>query len=209
MRIIVSEIDVTVAEYSRCLHRGEQTLAGKGSLSRLSWHYPREDLKGVDDLGNLILRKACVSDVDEILALINSSASSNLMLPRGPRYLYENIRDFVVVKADAEKAGPKIVACGSLHVLWKDIAEVRSLVTDPQFRQRGLGSKIVRYFIEEARQIGIEKVFAFALEKEFFTKLGFKPKTREELPPKVWSECMNCPKYFQCDETGFIFNCTE
>jgi len=164
---------------------------------------------GADDSGNLILRRACVSDVGEILALINSYASSNLMLPRGPKYLYENIRNFVVVKAEAEKTEPKVVACGSLHVLWEDIAEIRALAIHPRFQHCGLGAKIVRHLIEEARQMGIEKVFTFTLEEEFFEKLGFKPKTKEELPSKVWSECIQCPKYFQCDETGVIFDCTE
>ena len=167
--------------------------------------------KGKEDLSQPLgnPRKACVSDVGEILALINSCASSNLVLPRGPKYLYENIRDFVVVEVVGEKAEPKIVACGSLHVLWKDIAEIRALATHPRHQNRGLGAKIVRYLIEEARQMGIEKVFAFTLEEEFFRKLGFKPKAKEELPSKVWGECIECPKYFRCDETGLIFDCTN
>ena len=173
------------------------------------WHYSGEDLKGVDNSGNLTLRKACVFDMGEILALINSYASSNLMLPRGPEYFYENLRDFVAVEVVGERAEPKIVACESLYVLGKDIAEIRALATHHRFWRRGLGSKIVRYLIEEARQIGIKKVFAFAVEEELFKKLGFKPKSKEELPSKVWGECIQCPKYFQCDETGLIFDCTE
>jgi amino-acid N-acetyltransferase len=168
-----------------------------------------EGLKELSDSGKLNLRKAYVSDVEEILTLINDCASSNLMLARGPRYLYENIRDFAVVEVIGEGAEPKIIACGSLHMLWKDIAEIRSLATHPQFRRRGLGLQIVRYFIEEARQMGIETVFAFTLEAEFFKKLGFKPKKKGELPSKVWGECIQCPKYFHCDETGLIFDCTK
>ena len=152
------------------------------------------------------LRKACVFDVGGCITLINSHASSNLILPRGPKYFYENIRDFVVVEVVGEKAEPKIAACGSLHVLWEDIAEIRALAVHQRFWRRGLGSKIVRHLIEEARQMGIEKVFAFTLEEEFFEKLGFKPKAKEELPLKVWGECTQCPKYFQCDETGLIFD---
>jgi len=144
--------------------------------------------------------------VGECITLINSHARSNLILPRGPRYFYENIRDFVVAEVVGEKAKPKIVACGSIHVLWEDIAEIRALVVHRRFWRRGLGSKIVRYLIEEARQMGIEKVFALTLEEEFFKKLGFKPKKKEELPLKVWGECMQCPKYFKCDETGLIFD---
>ena len=168
----------------------------------------RQDLKGLSDSGDLTLRRAYASDVNEILVLINGCASSNLMLPRGPKYVYENIRDFAVVEADTKKAEPRIVACGSLHVLWEDIAEIRSLAVHPQFQKRGFGSKIVRYLIEEARKLRIEKVFAFTLEEEFLKKLAFEPKKKDEFPSKVWDECENCPKYFQCDETGLIFDCT-
>jgi amino-acid N-acetyltransferase len=168
----------------------------------------RKDLEKLRLRGNLQgnLREAHAFDVSETLTLVNSCASSNLLLARGPIYFYENIRDFVVVEVVGEEPESKIVACGSLHVLWKDIAEIRALAVHPRFRRQGLGSKIVRYLIEEARQMGIEKVLALTLEVEFFKKLGFKPKTKKELPLKVWSECIQCPKYFQCDETGLVFD---
>jgi len=160
-------------------------------------------------MDNLTIRRARVFDVEDILALINSCATSNLILPRGPKYLYENIRDFVVVEAQAEMGEPEIVACGSLHVLWKDTAEIRSLATHPEFRGRGLGAKIVRHLVEDAKQIGIEKIIALTLIEEFFKKLGFKPKSKEELPSKIWDECSRCPKYFQCDEIGLILECSQ
>jgi len=168
--------------------------------------------KGLSVVGNLDIpdiRRAHVSDVEDVLALINSCASSNLMLPRGPKYLYENIRDFVVVEAQTEIRVPKIVACGSLHVLWKDTAEIRSLATHPEFRRRGLGSSIVRYLVEDAKQIGIEQIIALTLIEEFFKKLGFKPKRKEKLPSTIWDECSRCPKYFQCDEIGLILECSQ
>ena len=160
-------------------------------------------------MDNFTIRRAHVSDVEDILALINSCATSNLMLPRGPKYLYENIRDFVVVKGKTDMREPKIVACGSLHVLWKDTAEIRSLATHPEFRRQGLGSSIVRYLVEDAKQIGIEQIIALTLIEEFFKKLGFKPKSKEELPSKIWDECSRCPKYFQCDEIGLVLECTQ
>jgi amino-acid N-acetyltransferase len=160
-------------------------------------------------MDNFTIRRAHVSDVEDILALINSCATSNLMLPRGPKYLYENIRDFVVVKGKTDMREPKIVACGSLHVLWKDTAEIRSLATHPEFRRQGLGSSIVRYLAEDAKQIGIEQIIALTLIEEFFKKLGFKPKSKEELPSKIWDECSRCPKYFQCDEIGLVLECTQ
>ncbi|MBA7627031.1 Amino-acid acetyltransferase [subsurface metagenome] len=160
-------------------------------------------------MDNLPIRRAHVFDVEDMLALINSCATSNLMLPRGPKYIYENIRDFVVIEAQREMGEPQIVACGSLHVLWKDTAEIRSLTTHPEFRGRGLGSNIVRYLVEDAKQIGIEQIIALTLIEEFFKTLGFKPKRKEELPSKVWDECSRCPKYFQCDEIGLILECGQ
>ena len=160
-------------------------------------------------MGNLPIRRAHVFDVEDMLALINSCATSNLMLPRGPKYIYENIRDFVVIEAQREMGEPQIVACGSLHVLWKDTAEIRSLATHPEFRGRGLGSNIVRYLVEDAKQIGIEQIIALTLIEEFFKTLGFKPKRKEELPSKIWDECSRCPKYFQCDEIGLILECGQ
>lgn len=160
-------------------------------------------------MDNLTIRKVHVSDVEDILALINSCATSNLMLPRGPKYLYENIRDFVVVEGQIEMGEPKIVACGSLHGLWEETAEIRSLAVHPKFRRQGLGSKIVRYLVEDAKQIGFEQIIALTLIEEFFKKLGFKPKKKEELPSKIWDECSNCPKYFQCDEIGLVLECGQ
>lgn len=165
--------------------------------------------KGLSVMDNLPIRRAHVFDVEDMLALINSCATSNLMLPRGPKYIYENIRDFVVIEAQREMGEPQIVACGSLHVLWKDTAEIRSLTTHPEFRGRGLGSNIVRYLVEDAKQIGIEKIIALTLIEEFFKTLGFKPKRKEELPSKIWDECSRCPKYFQCDEIGLILECGQ
>jgi amino-acid N-acetyltransferase len=160
-------------------------------------------------MDNLPIRRAHVLDVEVILALINSCATSNLMLPRGPKYIYENIRDFVVIEAQRGMGELQIVGCGSLHVLWKDTAEIRSLTTHPEFRGQGLASKMVRYLVEDAKQLGIEQIIALTLIEDFFKKLGFKPKRKEELPSKVWDECSRCPKYFQCDEVGLVLECSQ
>jgi amino-acid N-acetyltransferase len=148
------------------------------------------------------IRKARISDVQELLGLVNDFASQNLMLPRGPQYLYENIRDFVVIEDDS-RAG-KIVACGSLHVLWDDMAEVRSMAIHPDYQKRGLGRRLLEFLKQEAAQLGVKQVFTFTLSEEFFARFGFTRKLRDELPPKVWGECSRCPKYFKCDEVGMV-----
>lgn len=153
--------------------------------------------------------KARVSDVKQILTLINSFAASDLMLPRGPQYIYENIRDFTVALDDtALLPGPtderKIIACGSLHVLWEDIAEIRSTAIHLDYQQKGLGKKIVDFMKVEAKDLGIKTLFTWTLAEDFFKALGFKRKGPEELSPKVWGECSRCPKYFKCDEVGMV-----
>ena len=159
--------------------------------------------------------KAQIRDVEEILELVNVFANSNLMLPRGPQYLYENIRDFVIASdrnvpvyslTETREVLHLIVACGSLHVLWEDIAEVRALAIHPDYQHLGLGSKLVQFMKQEARQLGIKRLFTFTLTEDFFKTLGFKKIERNSLPPKVWGECSRCPKYFKCDEVGMVLD---
>ena len=161
----------------------------------------------------IIIEKAQIRDVEEILELVNVFAESNLMLPRGPQYLYENIRDFVIASdrnvpvyslTETREELHMIVACGSLHVLWEDIAEVRALAIHPDYQHLGLGSKLVQYMKQEAEQLGIKRLFTFTLTEDFFKTLGFKKIERNGLPPKVWGECSRCPKYFHCDEVGMV-----
>ena len=162
--------------------------------------YP-DELNGHEESG-FPIRKALISDVQALLGLVNDFAAQNLMLPRGPQYLFENIRDFAVIVDDSPEG--KIVACGSLHVLWEDMAEVRSMAIHPEYQKRGLGRRLVEFLKQEAVQLGIRRVFTFTLSEEFFARLGFTRKLRDELPPKVWGECSRCPKYFKCDEVGMV-----
>jgi amino-acid N-acetyltransferase len=180
---------------------------------------PKDKLRKVlikkTDKRQIDIWKAQIRDVEEILELINVFANSNLMLPRGPQYLYENIRDFVIASdrnvpvyslTETREVLHLIVACGSLHVLWEDIAEVRALAIHPDYQHLGLGSKLVEFMKQEARQLGIKRLFTFTLTEDFFKTLGFKKIKRNSLPPKVWGECSRCPKYFQCDEVGMVLD---
>jgi amino-acid N-acetyltransferase len=153
------------------------------------------------------IRKATVSDVRGILQLINGFAAANLMLPRGPRDLFENIRDFVVATEHEteEETPPPIIACGGLHVLWENMAEVRSLAIHPDYQNKGLGRKLVEFMKKEAVQLEVKHIYTFTLAEVFFKQLGFQPKEKEELPTKLWDDCSRCPKYFKCDEVGMAF----
>ncbi len=185
----------------------EPKLEKKGGKVRL-----KKALIKTKDKSEISIDKARIFDAEEILELINGFAASNLMLPRGPQYIYENIRDFVIAvdknipvrEGENQETLYLIVACGSLHVLWEDMAEIRSLAIHPDYQNMGLGRKIVEYMKQEAKQLGIKQLFVFTLKEKFFKALGFMQKSREELPPKVWSECSRCPKYFKCDEVGMV-----
>ena len=187
----------------------------RGSDKKLPEKQFRKVLKKPKEDSRIVIQKAQIRDVEEILELVNGFASSNLMLPRGPQYLYENIRDFVIAidedipvytLTDTKEVLNLMVACGSLHVLWEDIAEVRALAIHPDYQHLGLGSRIVEKMKEEARKIGIHRLFTFTMTEEFFKTLGFSKIKRKDLPPKVWGECSRCPKYFQCDEVGMALD---
>ena len=163
----------------------------------------------------IAIQKAQIRDVEEILQLVTGFAAKNLMLPRGPQYLYENIRDFVIASdrdvpvyslTETREVLHLIVACGSLHVLWDDIGEIRAMAIHPDYQHLGLGRKLVEFMKQEARQLGLKHLFTFTLTENFFKRLGFKRKARNELPAKVWGECSRCPKYFKCDEVGMVLD---
>lgn len=143
------------------------------------------------------LRKARISDVEEMQALINSFAERGELLPRSLSQLYESIRDFFVLVKDGH-----IVGTCALHIAWSDLAEIRSLTVDPEIQGQGFGRQLVEACLNEARELGICRVFALTYKPEFFYKLGFRNIDKSELPHKVWSDCINCPKFPNCGEVA-------
>ncbi len=142
-----------------------------------------------------MLRKAKVKDAPQIFQLLQIFAVQGLLLPRSMNSIYENIRDFFVYEIDG-----KIAGVGSLHIFWEDLAEIKSLAVLPEYQHMGIGKKIVKACIEEAKQLGIKKVFALTYVPEFFKKLGFKETDKSQLPQKVWTECIHCIKFNDCKE---------
>lgn len=150
-------------------------------------------------LAPAVVRKAQMGDVGGILRLINSYAAQGLMLPRTEFELVENIRDFAVACEGGELAG-----CGALHFYTSAMGEIRSLAVDPQAQGRGLGRALVAALEREAREFGLEAVFAFTYIPEFFAKLGYRQVDRGELPLKAWKDCLRCPKFQCCDEIAVL-----
>ena len=143
----------------------------------------------------MLLRKARMRDIPEMLALINGYAAQGSMLPRTDFELAEDIRDFVV--ADS---GPAIAGCGALHIYTPTAAEVRSLAVDPTHKSHGIGRQIVEELEREASLYGLTSLFAFTYVPGFFGKLGYAQVDRGLLPQKAWKDCLRCPKFQNCDE---------
>ncbi|MFN3406790.1 MAG: N-acetyltransferase [Caldimicrobium sp.] len=145
------------------------------------------------------IRKAKLSDVKYIYKLILHFSKRGDVIPRPLSELYEKVREFFV----AEEKDLIIGAC-SLHILWEDLAEIRSLVVNEENQGKGIGRKLVEAALSEARDLEIPKIFVLTSNPDFFKKLGFKEVSKQELPQKVWADCIRCSKFPDCDEIPLI-----
>ncbi|MCH2657412.1 MAG: N-acetyltransferase [Dehalococcoidia bacterium] len=144
---------------------------------------------------------ATINDGVGIQELVNHWAAQGLMLPRTLAQTYENLRDFFVVKD-----GQQIIACAALHIVWDDMAELKSLAVAPGHQSGGYGSKLVAACVEEGKRLGMQQLFALSYEPEFFEKLGWQVANVMELPRKVWNECYRCPKFPGCNEIALTYD---
>lgn len=132
--------------------------------------------------------------------MVNEYANQGLMLRRPIMMLYESVRDFVVAVED----DGQVVGVAGLHIMWQDLAEIRSLAVRSGLTKKGVGRGIVDFLVEEARDLGLKRVFALTYQQGFFEKCGFAVIQKEELPQKVWKECVYCDKFHCCDEIAMI-----
>ena len=123
------------------------------------------------------------------------------MLARSLGEIYENIRDFFVVRQ-----GERVIACATLHVSWADLAEVKSMAVAEDSQQQGVGTQLVEACLKEAQELGISTVFCLTYRPGFFEKFGFSQVDKMELPRKIWTDCYRCPKFPDCDEVALIYN---
>jgi amino-acid N-acetyltransferase len=145
------------------------------------------------------IEKATMADAPTIQDLVGGLASLGEMLPRPLAEIYEQLRDFLVVRDNGQ-----VVACAALHIMWKDLAEIRSLAVLDEWRDKGVGAVLVEACLDEARGLGIPTVFALTRQPGFFERLGFHQADVMSLPRKVWGECFRCPKFPNCDETAVM-----
>jgi len=147
------------------------------------------------------VEKARIQDVPQMHRLINHFADKGEMLARSLSEIYENIRDFFVVRQ-----GERVIACAALHVSWSDLAEIRSVAVADDSQQQGIGDKLVQACLKEASELGIPTVFCFTYQPAFFKRHRFVDIDKMELPRKVWTDCLRCPKFPDCDEVALIYH---
>lgn len=148
-----------------------------------------------------MIRKAKIGDVKDIQKLLLIFASRGDMLSRSLSEIYESLRDFYVCEEDG-----KLIGTAALHIVWNDLAEVRSVAVAEDAGRKGIGSLLVQACIAEARQIGLNRVFCLTYKPEFFGKHGFHLVDKAELPHKVWGDCIKCAKFPDCDENAMILD---
>ncbi|MDR1244009.1 MAG: N-acetyltransferase [Endomicrobium sp.] len=147
------------------------------------------------------IRSAKVADVKQMHNLIEHYADNKEMLHRSLNAIYESIQEFVVLEHEN-----RIIGCGALHVSCVDLGEVKALAVSEDFKGKGFGRKIVEKLHENAKYLGIEKVFTLTFKPEFFKKLGYSVISKEMLPHKIWSECVNCYLFPDCGEVPLLIS---
>ena len=150
------------------------------------------------------LRKARIQDVRAVHALLlDNPSDEGLVLPRSLNQIFSQLRDFYVVSDPDTR---EVVGCCALNIFWDNLAELRSLKVRKDKRGLGLGRVLVEACLSEAVTLGIYRVFVLTNTPKFFGHLGFSLTPKDDLPQKVWADCINCPKFPDCDEVPMILN---
>jgi len=148
-----------------------------------------------------MVRKARIADIPAIHSLLRYYDEKGDMLARPLSALYDHLRDFWVYE-DPEKN--EIVGCCALQFCWEDMAEIRSLAVKEEYMNCKAGTTLVDRCMHEAIIFDISELFVLTYKPDFFKKFEFKIIDRSELPKKIWSDCMFCIKFPDCDETAML-----
>jgi amino-acid N-acetyltransferase len=130
------------------------------------------------------LRRARTADVPIIKSLVDEYAGQ-VLLAKETVTLYESVQEFLVAELDGE-----VVGCGALHVMWEDLAEIRTVAVDPTCRGLKIGHRIVAELLAVARELGVDKVFVLTFETRFFGSFGFREIDGAPVPPPVYEQLL-------------------
>ena len=136
-------------------------------------------------MSSVTVRSARTTDVLIIRQLVDTYSAERRLLSKDTVALYEDVQEFLVAECDGE-----VVGCGALHVLWEDLAEVRTMAVDQEHRRKGVGSAVLVALLERARELGVGRVFCLTFETNFFASHGFAPIEGTPVDPKVYEQLL-------------------
>ncbi|MGZ4600381.1 MAG: amino-acid N-acetyltransferase [Oryzihumus sp.] len=131
------------------------------------------------------VRRARAGDVRAIRALVEPLTATRVLVAKDAVAYYESLQQFRVVEDDG-----RVVGCGALHVMWEDLAEVRTLAVHPAASGQGVGSQLLDALLDDARDLGIKRVFCLTFEVDFFSRHGFEPIEGQAVEPEVYAELL-------------------
>ena len=134
---------------------------------------------------SVVIRPAKTSDVKKIRAIVDAYAAERKLLSKETVTLFESVQEFVVAEVDGE-----VVGCGALHVLWEDIAEVRTVAVVDQMHGKGVGHLILESILIKAKEVGVKKVFCLTFETKFFGSHGFKEIQGAPVEPEIYTQLL-------------------
>ena len=134
---------------------------------------------------SVVIRAAKTTDVKKIRAIVDTYAVERKLLSKETVTLFESVQEFVVAEVDGE-----VVGCGALHVLWEDIAEVRTVAVVEQMHGKGVGHLILENILARAKEVAVKKVFCLTFETEFFGSHGFKEIQGAPVEPEIYTQLL-------------------
>jgi len=146
---------------------------------------------------HICIRNAVVDDVEAIYQLLKPFAKKDIILQRNRDNIFQHLQEFLVAEYDGILAG---VVCA--HIYGRNLAEVRSLVVDPAYQQHGVGCQLVEGCEQWLAGMGVTRVFALTYVTGFFIRLGYRIVSKESLPHKIWTVCVHCSRFADCDEVA-------
>ena len=150
-----------------------------------------------------MIRKATIRDVKPIYNILKAYADRGQLLPRAVSELYDYLRDFNVYAAE----NGRVIATCALHICWEDLLEIRSLAVVEEYQGRGIGSQLIEAAFEDAKSLGVDRIFTLTYQQKFFERHDFRVIDKSQLPQKIWAECIKCVKFPDCDETAMLRAC--
>jgi amino-acid N-acetyltransferase len=131
-------------------------------------------------MSELKIRPAKTTDVLTIRKLVDTYAPDRRLLSKATVTLYEAVPDFLVIEKDGQ-----IIGAGAIHVLWEDLAEVRTVAVFPDFKNKGIGTQLLEALLQKAKDLGVKRVFCLTFETKFFTKHGFEEIEGTPVEPEI------------------------